>query len=89
VLEKTPYAKAVQVPGLVDENVASIELALNRSHAVTCLNAFAGPPFNVGLALALLFLKNYELHDLFSIINGKANNTPAERVLNSLILGHC
>jgi vacuolar-type H+-ATPase subunit C/Vma6 len=86
VLEKTPYAKALQVPSLVDENVASIELALNRSHAVACLNAFAGSPFNVGLALALLFLKNYELRDLFSIINGKANNASAERVLNSLIL---
>jgi hypothetical protein len=36
--------------------------------------------------LALLFLKNYELHDLFSIINGKANNAVMEKVLNSLIL---
>jgi vacuolar-type H+-ATPase subunit C/Vma6 len=86
VLEKTPYAKAFQGPGLVDESAASIELALNRSHAVTCFNAFAGSPFSVGLALALLFLKNYELRDLFSIINGKANNAPMERVLSSLIL---
>jgi vacuolar-type H+-ATPase subunit C/Vma6 len=50
------------------------------------LNAFAGSPFNVGLALAFLFLKNYELRDLFSLINAKANSVPAERVLDSLIL---
>jgi len=86
VLEKTPYAKAFLGPGLLDENPASIELALNRSHAATCLDAFAGSPFSVGLALALLFLKTYELRDLFSIINGKANNAPMERVLSSLIL---
>ncbi len=86
VLEKTPYAKAFQGSGLSDGRGASVERALNRNHAATCLNAFAGSPFNVGLALALLFLKSYELHDLFSIINGKANNVPMEHVLNSLIL---
>ncbi len=86
VLEKTPYGKAFQGSGLSDGRGASVERALNRNHAATCLNAFAGSPFNVGLALALLFLKNYELRDLFSIINGKANNVPMEHVLNSLIL---
>lgn len=86
VLEKTRYAKAFQGPGLSDGSAAGVERALNRSHAITCLNAFAGSPFNVGLALALLFLKNYELRDLFSIINGKANNAPMDRVLDSLIL---
>jgi V/A-type H+-transporting ATPase subunit C len=86
VLEKTPYAKAFQGPVLSDRSSASVERALNRSHAISCLDAFAGSPFNVGLALALLFLKNYELRDLFSIINGKANNASMEHVLNSLIL---
>jgi len=86
VLEKTPYAKAFQGSGLSDGRGASVERALNRNHANTCLNAFAGSPFNVGLALALLFLKRYELRDLFGIINGKANNVPMEHVLNSLIL---
>jgi len=86
VVEKTPYAKAFQSPGLSDGSPPAVERALNRNHANACLNAFAGSPFNIGLALAFLFLKNYELHDLFSIINGKANNVPAEHVLNSLIL---
>jgi vacuolar-type H+-ATPase subunit C/Vma6 len=86
VLEKTPYGRAFQAVGMVGASAASIELALNRSHAATCFNAFAGSPFNVGLALALLFLKNYELQDLFSIINGKANGAPTDRVLDSLIL---
>jgi vacuolar-type H+-ATPase subunit C/Vma6 len=84
VLEKTPYAKVV--PILSDRSGANVERALNRSHAITCLNTFAGSPFNVGLPLALLFLKNYELRDLFSIINGRANNASTEHVLESLIL---
>lgn len=88
VLEKTPYSHSLQEPGTLDGAATGIELALHRSHASSCLTAFAGSPFNVGLALAFLFLKNYELHDFFSIINGKANNLPADRVLDSLILVH-
>jgi vacuolar-type H+-ATPase subunit C/Vma6 len=86
VLDKTPYAHSAQGLGPLDGATEGVERALKRSHAYTCLNAFAGSPFNVGLALAFLFLKNYELHDFFSIINGKANNVPADLVLESLIL---
>jgi len=84
ILEKTPYANSFD--GAAAPSGKAIECALNRSHAIACLNAFAGSPFNVGLALAFLFLKNYELRDLFSLINAKANNVPADRVLASLIL---
>jgi len=84
ILEKTPYARSFE--GVAALNGKVVEVALNRSHATACLNAFAGSPFNVGLALAFLFLKNYELRDLFSLINAKANNVPADRVLDSLIL---
>lgn len=86
VLDKTPYSHALQGPGVMDGG--AVERMLNRSHAKSCLNAFAGSPFNVGLALAFLFLKNYELRDLFSLINGKANNVPADRITESLILRH-
>jgi vacuolar-type H+-ATPase subunit C/Vma6 len=86
VLEKTPYAGALQNLAGLETNSVAVERALNRSHATTCVNAFAGSPFNVGLALAFLFLKNYELRDLFAVINGKANNVPADRVIESLIL---
>ena len=84
ILEKTPYASSFEVAATPDGK--TLEHALQRSHAYACLNAFAGSPFNVGVALAFLFLKQYELRDLFSLINGKANNVPAERVLDSLIL---
>lgn len=86
VLEKTIYAKAFQTSSASNTGAEEVELALDRSHAIACVNAFAGSPFNIGLALALLFLKSYELHDLFSIINGKASNVPVERILASLIL---
>jgi vacuolar-type H+-ATPase subunit C/Vma6 len=85
-LDKTPYGKVFEGPGVADGNVASVERTLQRSHAASCMNAFAGSPFNVGLALALLFLKQYELHDIFSIINGKANKMTTDNILGSLVL---
>jgi vacuolar-type H+-ATPase subunit C/Vma6 len=84
VLERTPYGKVLQ--GRTLGSLANIELALNQSHATSCFNAFAGLPFNVGLALALLFLKNYELQDLFAVINGKTTLVSSDLLLNSLIL---
>jgi len=86
VLEKTRYAKAFETSSLSSTKASDVELRLYRNHAIACLDAFAGSPFNVGLALALLFLKNYELHDLFCVINGRANNVPVEHILASLIL---
>lgn len=84
ILEKTRYASMFEISATLDGE--RIEYALNRSHAKTCLNIFAGYPFNVGLALAFLFLKKYELRDLFALINAKANNVPTERALASLVL---
>jgi vacuolar-type H+-ATPase subunit C/Vma6 len=86
IIEKTPYARAFRGQAPMEGDLGSIEVALLRNHSENCLNAFAGSPFNVGLALALLFLKNYELRDLFSIINGKLNKVPNERIADSLIL---
>ena len=84
IIEKTRYAQSFEVGTAIDGG--KVECELNRSHANACLNMFAGSPFNVGLALAFLFLKNYELRDLFSLVNAKANNLSTERVLESLIL---
>jgi len=84
ILEKTRYANFLDAGVAFD--AAAVEHALNRSHAKTCFNVFAGSPFNVGLALAFLFLKNYELRDLFGLINAKVNNVPSERALESLVL---
>ena len=84
IIEKTRYSTVFESSTTLD--VESVEFALNRSHAKTCLNSFAGSPFNVGLALAFLFLKSYELRDLFGVINAKANSVPSDRALESLIL---
>jgi vacuolar-type H+-ATPase subunit C/Vma6 len=87
VLDKTPYGSSVRGLGHTEGAALGVERALDRDHAGACLNAFAGSPFNVGLAIAFLFLKNYELHDFFTILNGKANNVPADVMAESLILG--
>jgi vacuolar-type H+-ATPase subunit C/Vma6 len=86
VVDKTPYASAFQGRTIAEGDASAVERTFSRNHAQRCLNAFAGSPFNVGLPLALLFLKNYELHDLFSVINGKANNLPSDRITECLIL---
>jgi len=87
ILDSTPYAHPLEATKISsDESLGEVELALSRSHLATCLNMFAGSPFHIGLALSFLIIKNYELHDLFRILNGKANNVPSERVLSSLIL---
>jgi len=85
-MDKTPYAKALQDLPASETVIVDVERALQISHAQSCLNSFAGSPFNVGLALALLFLKDYELHDMLSVISGKANNVPTDQITKSLIL---
>jgi vacuolar-type H+-ATPase subunit C/Vma6 len=84
IVEKTRYASVFDSSAALDP--VGIEYALSRSHARTCTNIFAGSPFNVGLAVAFLFLKNYELRDLFGLINAKANNVPSDEALQSLVL---
>jgi vacuolar-type H+-ATPase subunit C/Vma6 len=84
ILEKTRYANILDA-STTGANT-KVEYGLHREHAKTCVNMFAGSPFNVGLALAFLFLKNYELRDLFGLINAKANEVPTEQVLDSLVL---
>ena len=84
ILEKSRYGNILEVSSAFD--AVSVGYAFTRGHARTCANAFAGSPFNVGLALAFLFLKTYELRDIFGLINAKANNVPSERALESLVL---
>ena len=90
VLEGTPYAEALKAINLGTdyENLAEVELALKRNHLAICQNVFAGYPFHVGLALAFLMIKDYELHDLFTILNAKADNVPSDRIRGFLIMGN-
>jgi V/A-type H+-transporting ATPase subunit C len=87
VMDKTQYSIAFRDLAVTDGINVNVERALRISHAQSCLNTFAGSPFNVGLALALLFLKDYELRDLLSVINGKANSVASDRITATLILG--
>jgi vacuolar-type H+-ATPase subunit C/Vma6 len=84
IVEKTRYSSLLDSTATLDG--AKVELLLHRNHAKACLNTFAGTPFNVGIALAFLFLKNYELRDLFGLINAKASNVPSDLAIESLIL---
>lgn len=86
VMEKTRYSAALRNLPASDTVIVDVERALYASHAQSCFNSFAGSPFNVGLALGLLFLKDYELHDIMAVISGKSNNVAADRISESLIL---
>jgi hypothetical protein len=85
-MDKTRYSTAFQGLTASDTVDMDVELALHVSHANSCLNSFAGSPFNVRLALGILFLMDYELHDLLTIINAKVNNITGSRITESLIL---
>jgi vacuolar-type H+-ATPase subunit C/Vma6 len=87
VMDKTQYSIAFRNLAVSGGVIVDVERALRIRHAQSCLNTFAGYPFHVGLALALLFLKDYELHDLLSVINGKANGVAIDRITKTLILG--
>lgn len=86
IMDKTQYSQAFRNLPASETVTVEVERALWIRHAKNCLNMFAGSPFNVGLALGLLFLKHYELHDLLAVINGKANNVASDRITESLIL---
>ena len=86
VVDKTQYGKVFEGRAVTENNLDTVEQELNRNHAQRCLTAFAGSPFNVGLAIALLFLKGYELHDMVTVLNGKTNSIPNDRIVESLIL---
>jgi V/A-type H+-transporting ATPase subunit C len=66
--------------------ILPVELALRRHYLKENLKVFAGYPFHVGLLLAYLNLKYYEIGDIRAVIVGKFNRLPPEKIKDLLTL---
>ena len=89
VFAKTNYASSVD--RFLDtfkegDSLHPLNVLLRRRHATSCLAAFTGFPFRAGLPLAFAYLMSYEVSDLRSIVFGKRDGRPTERIEQFLIL---
>lgn len=62
-----------------------LELQLQRYIVQKCKNAFAGYPFHVGIPLAYLLLKEFEIQDLTVLLEAKAAGLPAEEFVPYMV----
>jgi V/A-type H+/Na+-transporting ATPase subunit C len=74
-------------PGIQDVNalledpqtgLPKLEQQLKRQVIKTCLAAFVGDPFHIGIPLAYLLLSDFEVQDLIVLIEAKSTNTAEE-----------
>jgi vacuolar-type H+-ATPase subunit C/Vma6 len=63
-----------------------LDVSLQRRHAASCLSAFSGFPFCAGLPIAFAYLVWYELSDLRTIVSGKHDGVPTEKIEPFLVL---
>ncbi len=66
-----PYRRLLQPLTKEAANIWQLEVVLNRYWCHQAKAALAGYPFQIGVILAYLFLKEAEIHDLKAILEGK------------------
>jgi len=64
-----------------------LEIRLQREIAKECQAAFLGFPFHLGVPVAYLLLKEYEVQDIIVLIEGKTARMPREALEPHLVLG--
>jgi V/A-type H+-transporting ATPase subunit C len=74
-------------PGIPDVNallenprtgLPKLEILLKHQIIKQCLAAFVGSPFHIGIPLAFLVLSDFEVQDLFVLIEAKSSNMPED-----------
>jgi V/A-type H+-transporting ATPase subunit C len=86
---KTVYSSSVErfLDTFKDgDSLYPLDVLLRRQHAASCLSTFSGFPFCAGLPLAFAYLIGYEMSDVQSIVVGKRDDLPIERIEQFLIL---
>lgn len=84
-LARGKYAGALARLSTGVREVFEVEMALKRHLAKESLKVFASFPLHVGLVLAYLNLKLYEISDVRSIVVGKSLGRSPELIRNSLV----
>lgn len=79
-----PYRSLLSGLGSARDPAERAELLLQRHLLSAARLALAGYPFQVGVALAFLWLKEAETHDLRVILEGKRYGRPPEAITDQL-----
>ncbi|MHB8993275.1 MAG: V-type ATPase subunit, partial [Chloroflexota bacterium] len=79
-----PYRSLLSGLANLPDPLDRAELTLQRYLVRTARSALSGYPFQIGVALAFLWLKEAELHDLRAILEAKRYDRPAEATLTQL-----
>ncbi len=79
-----PYRSLLSDLANVRDPVEQAGLELQRYLVRVARSALVGNPFHFGLALALLWLKEAEVHDLRAILEGKRYHRTAESIVGRL-----
>ncbi|MBD3307121.1 hypothetical protein GF339_11905 [candidate division KSB3 bacterium] len=74
-LQETPYGKALTG----EEPLPTLHIVLTRYFIQQLHKFFAGNPFQIGVILSYLFLKEFEISDILSIAEAKKSGFSAER----------
>ena len=83
------YGKAMSPTDLVafpELDASSLEIIFDRYLAQECFQVFAGWRFTAGVAVAFVFLKQFEARDLKAILTGKVRSLPAQSIRRSITL---
>lgn len=75
-----PYRQLLQPLTKESANVWQLEVALNRYWWQQAKAGLSGYPFQIGIILAYLFLKEAEIHDLEAILEGKRYNRSPDEI---------
>ena len=76
------YPDLPDVNALLNEPKAGLpqlELRLQRHVIRECMASFVGNPFQIGVPLAYLVLRDLEIQDLTVLIEAKSSHLPAEK----------
>lgn len=83
-----PYAPVIERAGAgkLEESLSAIEHEFRRALAQICEYALLGTPFNAGLIVAFLLLRQFEIADILAILTAKKNEMPTDRTRGILVL---
>ncbi len=77
-----PYRSLLTGVAGAPDPVERAELVLQRYLVTVARSALSGYPFQIGVALAYLWLKEAEVHDLRSILEAKGYGLPIEAIVD-------
>ena len=79
-----PYHSILLTVARGPDPVGQAGLVLQRYLVAVARSSLAGYPFHLGVAVAYLWLKESEVHDLRAVMEGKHHGRPVERIVDQM-----